>query len=98
MKELLILNYLQTMVVSDADPQVLKQKINLLMEKMKGDKVSLSRATPYQLYLFAKNRFGETLELEDKNFIQTIRGGSLLQKDLFFVSQKVGQEVGFILG
>jgi len=89
-----ILNYLQTMVVSDADPQVLKQKINLLMEKMKGDKVSLSRATPYQLYLFAKNRFGETLELEDKNFIQTSEVAAFAE-DLFFVSQKVGQEVGF---
>ena len=92
-----ILNYLQTMVVSDADPQVLKQKINLLMEKMKGDKVSLSRATPYQLYLFAKNRFGETLELEDKNFIQTSEVAAFAE-DLFFVSQKVGQEVGFYFG
>lgn len=92
-----ILNYLQTLVVSDSDLQMLKQKINLLMEKMKGDRVRLSRATPYQLYLFAKNRFGETLTLEDKNFIQTSEAAAFAE-DLFFVTQKVGQDVGFYFG
>jgi putative conjugative transposon protein len=92
-----ILNYLQTLVVFDSDLRVLKQKINLLMEEMKSGKIKLSRATPYQLYLFAKNRFGELLQSEDKNFIQIDEVGALAE-DLFFVTQKVGQETGFYFG
>ncbi|WP_195405278.1 ATP-binding protein [Streptococcus constellatus] len=92
-----MINYLQTMVVSDVDLQVLKQKINILMDAMKDIKVQLSRATPYQLYLFAKNRFGEILMSGDKNFIQPVEAGAFAE-ELFFTTQQVGEEVGFYLG
>ncbi|MBF1708338.1 MAG: ATP-binding protein, partial [Streptococcus sanguinis] len=49
------------------------------------------------LYLFAKNRFGELLQSEDKNFIQIDEVGALAE-DLFFVTQKVGQDTGFYFG
>ncbi|WP_330949798.1 ATP-binding protein [Streptococcus anginosus] len=92
-----MINYLQMMVVSDADYTVLKQKINILMDSMKDSKISLSRATPYQLYLFSKNRFGEILMPGDKNFIQPVEAGAFAE-DLFFTSQMVGEEIGFYFG
>lgn len=92
-----MINCLQTMVVSDADPHVLKQKINILMDAMKEIKIQLSRATPYQLYLFSKNRFGEILMPGDKNFIQPVEAGAFAE-DLFFIKQEVGEEIGFYFG
>ena len=44
-----------------------------------------------------KNRFGELLQSEDKNFIQIDEVGALAE-DLFFVTQKVGQDTGFYFG
>ncbi|MSU87125.1 conjugal transfer protein [Streptococcus dysgalactiae subsp. dysgalactiae] len=92
-----MLNTLQILVVSDFDASVLKQKIAILMKKLKESKVRLGRATALQLYLFSKTRFGNILTSDDKNFIQSQEVGAFVE-DLFFVEKKVGQDVGFYLG
>ncbi|WP_273451249.1 ATP-binding protein [Streptococcus ferus] len=92
-----IIHCLQTLIVSDRDKAVFYEKITLLLEAMKDIHVQVSRATPYQLYLFGKNRFGETLDGSDKNFIQPVEVGAFAE-DLFFTERKVGQDTGFYLG
>ncbi|MEY8700954.1 ATP-binding protein [Streptococcus ferus] len=92
-----MIRYLQTFIVSDRDKAVFQEKIALLMDAMKDIHVKLSRATPYQLYLFGKNRFGQLLDSDDKNFIQPVEVGAFAE-DLFFTERKVGQDTGFYLG
>ncbi|WP_438832162.1 ATP-binding protein [Streptococcus pluranimalium] len=88
---------LQILVISDRDEKVLMQKRSILMKAMKDIKVALSKGTPYQLYLFAKARFGNILTSDDKNFLQPQEIGAFAE-DLFFIKKQVGQDVGFYLG
>ncbi|OHX26338.1 conjugal transfer protein [Streptococcus iniae] len=92
-----MLSCLQILVVSDFDKNVLKQKVAILMKAMKDSKVRLSKATPLQLYLFAKTRFGQHLNSDDKNFVQAMEVGAFVE-DLLFIKKQVGQDVGFYLG
>lgn len=92
-----MLSYLQVFVLFDWDKEVLRQKVAIVMAAMKDIKVKLSRATPYQLYLFGKMRPGKTLDSSDKNFIQVTELPAFCE-DMFFTKQKVGQDVGFYIG
>lgn len=92
-----IIQYLQTVIVSDRNKAVFKEKIAIVKEAMTNSHIDLSEATPYQLYLFGKNRFGEILSTGDKNFIQISEAGAFAE-DLFFSERKVGQDTGFYLG
>lgn len=61
---------LQIIILSDRDEKVLMQKRSILMKAMKDIRVAVAKATPYQLYLFAKTRFGNVLTSDDKLFLQ----------------------------
>lgn len=92
-----MVSYLHSLVVSDADLTILKKKIEILIETLKGRHVGLARAYADQLYLFSKHKFGELLLPIDKNFIQIVEAGAFVE-NLFFVDKKVGQDVGFYVG
>ncbi|MCB4930685.1 ATP-binding protein [Streptococcus mutans] len=92
-----MLNYLQTFLVFDNDLDVLKRKIDIIVDALKFCKIRLSRATADQFYLYYKNRFGTILEPQDKNFIQPVEIDGFCE-NLFFIDRKIGQDIGFYLG
>ncbi|TFU31862.1 conjugal transfer protein [Streptococcus acidominimus] len=92
-----MLTYLHTLVITSDTLEGLNEKRAILKATLKNLGVGLLDANADQLYLFFKNRIGEVLDYSDRNFIQkmSVRG---FAENLFFVSQKVGTEVGFYLG
>lgn len=92
-----MITYLHTLTVFDADLSILKKKIEILLDTMKGISVGLACAYADQLYLFSKNKFGEVLLPVDKNFIQIVELPAFVE-NLFFVDKSIGQETGFYLG
>ncbi|WP_449453084.1 ATP-binding protein [Streptococcus suis] len=92
-----MLTYLHTLIVTSDTIEGLQEKRSLLQATLKQIGVGLLNASPDQLYLFFKNRIGDVLDYSDRNFIQkvSVEGFS---ENLFFVSQKVGNDVGFYLG
>lgn len=89
-----MISSLQTIIISDLDKEVLKQKINMTMETFKARGIFLSRDSAGQLYYMEKMRFGEVLDGQDKNFVQIVEEKAFAE-NLFFINRKVGQDVGF---
>ncbi|GAB2021722.1 ATP-binding protein [Pseudolactococcus yaeyamensis] len=93
----ILLGYLQTLAFADNNYEALVEKMRIVMDSCAKNGVELVKARADQLYLFYKNRFTETLDESDKNFIQITTLDGFVE-NLFFAGQKVGQDVGFYIG
>ncbi|MFC5632041.1 MULTISPECIES: ATP-binding protein [Streptococcus] len=90
-----MLHYMHTLIVTGESIEVLKLKLDMLTATLED--VGVLKASADQIYLFYKNMFGETLEFWDKNFIQKVTVEGFCE-NLFFVSHKVGTDVGWYIG
>lgn len=92
-----LLSYLHTLVITAKTVEELKSKYEVLYSHMNQLGVEIVRANADQVYLFYKNRLTEILNRDDKNFIQSMSLEAFCE-NLFFITRKVGTEVGFAIG
>ncbi|MBF0777882.1 ATP-binding protein [Streptococcus cuniculi] len=92
-----MVSYLNTLIVTADSIEELKSRYEILFSHLNQLGVGLVRANADQLYLYYKNMIGEVLDINDKNFIQptTLEG---FCENLFFITRKVGTDVGFYIG
>ena len=91
------LDYLMVLDITASSKEELEWKQDVLMRETKAIEVQLSPATADQPYLYHKMRVGEELTSRDKNWIQPMSLAAF-SENLFFVSSKVGFDVGFYMG
>lgn len=91
------LDYLMVLDITASSKEELEWKQDVLMRETKAIEVQLSPATADQPYLYHKMRVGEELTPRDKNWIQPMSLAAF-SENLFFVSSKVGFDVGFYMG
>lgn len=92
-----LVSYLHTLIVTGKSMKELKSKFEVLFAHLNQMGIELIRANADQVYLFYKNRIGEILKSEDKNFIQSMSLEAFCE-NLFFITRKVGTDVGFYIG
>ncbi|MEY8462195.1 ATP-binding protein [Streptococcus merionis] len=92
-----LMSYLHTLIITASTIEELKSKYEVLYSHMNQLGVEIIRANADQVYLFYKNRLTEILNREDKNFIQSMSLEAFCE-NLFFMTRKVGTEVGFAIG
>lgn len=92
-----LVSYLHTLVITGQTMAILKERFEVLFSHLNQLGIELVRANADQLYLFYKNRMGEVLKKEDKNFIQAMSLEAFCE-NLFFMTRRVGTEVGFCIG
>lgn len=92
-----LVSYLHTLVITGQSMDELRGKFEILFAHLNQMGIELVRANADQLYLFYKNRIGEVLKSEDKNFIQSMSLEAFCE-NLFFITRKVGTDVGFYIG
>lgn len=93
----IIVRYLNTLIITGTTIDELMSKYELLFSTLKNMGIGLVRASADQLYLMYKNRPTEVLTGTDKNFVQEMTLEAFCE-NLFFVTRKVGNEVGFVIG
>lgn len=91
------LDYLMVLDILASSKEELEWKQDMLMRKTKEIGVQLSLATADQPYLYHKMRVGEELTSKDRNWIQPMSLEAFAE-NLFFVSSKIGFDVGFYMG
>lgn len=91
------LDYLLVLDITASSKEELEWKQDALMRTTKEVGVQLSPATADQHYLYHKMRIGEELTSKDKNWIQPMSLKAFAE-NLFFVSSKIGFDVGFYMG
>lgn len=91
------LDYLMVIDITANSQEELEWKQDALMRETKSIDVQLSPATADQPYLYHKMRIGEELTPRDKNWIQPMSLAAF-SENLFFVSSKIGFDVGFYMG
>ncbi|MEI4334240.1 ATP-binding protein [Streptococcus suis] len=92
-----MLNYLHVLIITGDTLEELQFRRNVLRTTLSTMGVGVLEANADQLYLLYKTMIGETLSFTDRNFIQKISVEGFAE-NLFFVSQKVGTDIGFYLG
>lgn len=92
-----MVSYLNTLIITANTIEELKSRYEILFSHLSQLGVGLVRANADQLYLYYKNMIGEVLDIKDRNFIQptTLEG---FCENLFFITRKVGTDVGFYIG
>ncbi|GAB7391581.1 ATP-binding protein [Lactococcus garvieae] len=91
------LDYLMVIDITASSKEELEWKQDALMRETKAIDVQLSPATADQPYLYHKMRIGEELTSKDKNWVQPMSLAAF-SENLFFVSSKIGFDVGFYMG
>lgn len=92
-----LVTYLHTLTITAFTLEELKAKYELLYATLNQLSVEVVRANADQVYLFYKNRMTETLDREDRNFLQAMSLKAFCE-NLFFMTKKVGTEIGFAIG
>lgn len=92
-----MVSYLNTLIVTADSMEELKSRYEILFSHLNQLGVGLVRANADQLYLYYKNMIGEVLDINDRNFIQPITLEGFCE-NLFFITRKVGTDVGFYIG
>lgn len=92
-----LLSYMQTLIITGDSMEQLKSRYEMLFSTLHSIGVGLVRANADQTYLFYKNMIGNVLTTRDKNFIQPMTLESFCE-NLFFITRKVGTDVGFYIG
>ncbi|MGT2712279.1 ATP-binding protein [Streptococcus oriscaviae] len=92
-----MISYMHVLILTADSLEELKARRNILRGTLSSIGVGVLEANADQVYLFYKTMLGKTLEFSDRNFIQKISIEGFAE-NLFFVSQKVGTDVGFYLG
>lgn len=90
-----VLHYMHVLIVTGESPEILRMKLEMIQGILED--VSVLKASADQIYLFYKMMYGETLEFSDRNFVQKVTLEGFCE-NLFFVSHKVGSDVGFYIG
>lgn len=92
-----LVTYLHTLTITAFTLEELKAKYELLYATLNQLSVEVVRANADQVYLFYINRMTETLDREDRNFLQAMSLKAFCE-NLFFMTKKVGTEIGFAIG
>ena len=92
-----LVTYLHTLTITAFTLEELKAKYELLYATLNQLSVEVVRANADQVYLFYKNRMTETLDREDRNFLQAMSLKAFCE-NLFFMTKKVGTDIGFAIG
>lgn len=92
-----LVTYLHTLTITAFTLEELKAKYELLFATLNQLSIDVVRANADQVYLFYKNRMTETLDREDRNFLQSMSLKAFCE-NLFFMTKKIGTDIGFSIG
>lgn len=92
-----LVTYLQTLIISGQSIEELKSKYEVLYQRLNQMGIEVVRANADQVYLFYKNRITESLDKDDRNFLQAMSLEAFCE-NLFFMTKKVGTDIGFCIG
>ncbi|HEO8616112.1 TPA: ATP-binding protein [Streptococcus suis] len=92
-----MVSYLNTLIITGESIEDIKSRFEILSSHLNQMGIGVVRANADQLYLFYKNMIGSVLDTADKNFIQSMTLEAFCE-NLFFITRKVGTDVGFYIG
>lgn len=90
-----VIHYMHTLIVTGESIEILRMKLEMIQAAL--EEITVLKASADQIYLFYKMMYGEILEFGDRNFIQKVTVEGFCE-NLFFVSHKVGNDVGWYIG
>lgn len=91
------LDFLPVFAITGSTPDEINYYKKMLMTAMEGLGIKIVPSQWDQPYLFYKMRSTEELTRSDKYWVQNMKVSAFVE-NLFFVSQKVGSDVGFYFG
>ncbi|MGJ3585555.1 ATP-binding protein [Lactococcus lactis] len=91
------LDFLPVFAITGSTPDQINYYKKMLMTAMEGLGIKIVPSQWDQPYLFYKMRSTEELTRSDKYWVQNMKVSAFVE-NLFFVSQKVGSDVGFYFG
>ena len=91
------LDFLPVFAITSSTPDEINYYKKMLMTAMEGLGIKIVPSQWDQPYLFYKMRSTEELTRSDKYWVQNMKVSAFVE-NLFFVSQKVGSDVGFYFG
>lgn len=91
------LDFLPVFAITGSTPDEINYYKKMLMMAMEGLGIKIVPSQWDQPYLFYKMRSTEELTRSDKYWVQNMKVSAFVE-NLFFVSQKVGSDVGFYFG
>lgn len=91
------LDFLPVFAITGSTPEEINYYKKMLMTAMEGLGVKIVPSQWDQPYLFYKMRSTEELTRSDRYWVQNMKVSAFVE-NLFFVSQKVGSDIGFYFG
>ncbi|MET4550237.1 hypothetical protein [Lactococcus lactis] len=91
------LDFLPVFAITGSTPDEINYYKKMLMSSMEGLGIKVVSSQFDQPYLFYKMRSTEELTRSDKYWVQNMKVSAFVE-NLFFVSQKIGSDVGFPFG
>ncbi|MCT0449961.1 ATP-binding protein [Lactococcus lactis] len=91
------LDFLPVFAITGSTPDEINYYKKMLMTAMEGLGVKIVPSQWDQPYLFYKMRSTEELTRSDRYWVQNMKVSAFVE-NLFFVSQKVGSDIGFYFG